>query len=78
MTNDTDEQAWACDVCQLETTIEWDEELEQDTGLPAFAAPLDGRMINICDKCAGDRGPHELTDLAYAIAENARPGTRDR
>ncbi|GEM29099.1 hypothetical protein NN3_01060 [Nocardia neocaledoniensis NBRC 108232] len=79
MTNDIDRQEfWACDVCQVETSIEWDEELEQDVGLPAFAAPWDGRVINICDQCAGDRGPHELTDLAYIIAESSRPGTRDR
>ncbi|TDP28053.1 hypothetical protein DFR75_11920 [Nocardia ignorata] len=58
----------------METTPDWDEELEQDIGLPAFAAPLAGRVINICDECAADRGPHELTDLAYTIAESGRHG----
>lgn len=79
MTNDTDRHAvWTCDVCQMESNIEWDEELEQDVGLPAFAAPVDGRLINICDECADNRGPHELTDLAHAIVASAGPGTRDR
>ncbi|MFG1768992.1 hypothetical protein ACGFIX_05440 [Nocardia salmonicida] len=71
MTNNTNRhEAWPCDACNFETTIEWDEELEQDVGLPAFTAPVDGRVINICDECADGRGPHELTELAQVIAES--------
>lgn len=62
---------WTCNLCQVNTTTEWDDELEQDIGLPAFAAPFSDRVINICDAYAGIRGPHELTELARTLAENS-------
>ncbi|MFJ2834282.1 hypothetical protein ACIO52_02855 [Nocardia sp. NPDC087230] len=68
--NSSGDWTWICDMCRIELTVEWDDELEQDIGLPAFTAPLPGRVINICDDCAQNRGSHELTELAHTIVDS--------
>lgn len=59
-----------CDECPVDLTVERDEVLEQDIGLPTFTAALPGRVNSICDGCAQDRGSHELTELAHTVAES--------
>jgi hypothetical protein len=62
---DLNDDSWTCSVCRTDQSVSWDDELEQDVGLPAFVGVSDsGAKVAICDACTPGADPHQL--MAFA------------
>lgn len=60
---DFDGGTWTCTSCHVMQTLEWDDDLEQEVGLPASSGQTeDGDEYAVCDGCAAGRDPEDLRE----------------